>query len=86
MIKIYPTSRFKKSYKRLPLEIKRKAEQKVEIFVSNPFHPVLKTHKLKGKLKDYWSFSVDKNYRILFKFVEKDKVIFFDIGTHEIYK
>lgn len=51
MIKIYPASRFKKSYKRLSLEIKRKAEQKFEIFVSNPFHPLLKTHKLKGKLK-----------------------------------
>lgn len=51
MIEIYPTSQFKKSYKKLPLVIKKKAERRERIFISDPFNPILETHKLKGKLK-----------------------------------
>jgi len=58
MIKIYFHPQFRKSYKKLPLTIKKKAEIKEKIFKKNPFHPSLKTHKLKGKLKDIWSFSL----------------------------
>ncbi len=86
MIKIYPTSRFRKSYRKLPLSIKKKAERREKIFVFSPFEPSLKTHKLKGELKNYWAYSVDDDYRILFKFTNGDRVIYFDIGTHEIYK
>jgi proteic killer suppression protein len=85
MIKIYFHPQFKKSYKKLPLTIKKKAEIKEKIFRKNPFHPSLKTHKLKGKLKDIWSFSVDNKYRIIFIFDNND-VIFLDIGGHEIYE
>jgi len=60
MINIYPTSQFKKSYKKLPKTIQRKTERREEIFISNPFNPILETHKLKGKLKNYWSYSVDE--------------------------
>jgi addiction module RelE/StbE family toxin len=85
MIKIYFHPQFKKSYKKLPLTIKKKAEIKEKLFRENPFHPALKTHKLKGKLKDIWSFSVDNKYRIIFIFDNND-VIFLDIGGHEIYE
>ena len=83
---IYPTSRFKKSFKKLPRYIKEKAHIKDEIFRENPFNLILGTHKLSGRLKNYWSYSVDENYRVLFRFLDKDKVIYFNIGTHEIYK
>ena len=83
---IYPTSQFKKSYKKLPNFIKKKAEQKDKIFRQQPFDSVLVTHKLRGKLKNYCSYSVDDKYRVLFRFKNKNKVIYFNIGTHEIYK
>jgi addiction module RelE/StbE family toxin len=86
MIEIYPTSAFKKAYRKLPLNIKKKAERQEEIFLVNPFDKRLKTHKLKGRLIGYWSYSIDRNYRILFRFINKNKVIYYDIGTHEIYK
>ncbi len=83
---IYPTSRFKKSYQRLSVSVKSKAKEKDRIFRQNPFNPILDAHKLKGKLKNYRSYSVDKSYRVLFRFENKNKVIYFNIGTHEIYK
>jgi mRNA-degrading endonuclease YafQ of YafQ-DinJ toxin-antitoxin module len=54
--------------------------------VNNPFDETLKTHKLKGKLKEFWSFSVNYSFRIVFEFIKKDEVIFYDIGDHRIYQ
>jgi len=57
-----------------------------KIFRNNCFDSRLKTHKLTGSLKDYWAFSVTHSERILFRFINEKEVIFYKIGTHEIYK
>lgn len=60
--------------------------QKLEQFIKEPFDPSLKTHKLSGKLKDLWSFSIDYDERIVFYFIEDEKAVFVDIGSHdEVY-
>jgi mRNA-degrading endonuclease YafQ of YafQ-DinJ toxin-antitoxin module len=56
------------------------------LFYQNPFSRQLLTHKLKGDLKNYWSFSITFSYRVLFQFVKKDVVLFHDIGDHQIYQ
>lgn len=84
--KIHYTSDFKKSYKKLEKNVQRITDKKDALFRKNPFHPSLRTHKLKGPLKDLWSFYITKSYRILFEFLKSGEVIFYDIGTHEIYK
>jgi len=62
--------------------------QAVEIFINDPFTTKLKTHKLSGKLKDLWSFSIEHDLRVVFYFT-KDKpkrAVFVDIGNHdEVY-
>ena len=87
-MEIYLTSKFERAYKRLPKQVKEKAKRREKLFRQNPFHPILKTHPLHGKYKDYWSFSIDKSYRIMFQFLDAAgaKVAFINIGTHEIYK
>jgi mRNA interferase RelE/StbE len=83
-IKVSPL--FEKHYKKLPKKIKEKAKEKEKIFRENPFHPLLRTHKLHGKDKDCWAFWIDYRYRIKFIFLSDDKVLFLDIGPHNIYK
>ena len=85
---IYLTSKFKKAYRRLPKQIKEKAKAREKIFRQNPFNPILETHRLHGKYKDYLAFSIDKSYRIMLQFLNatKTKVAFINVGTHEIYK
>jgi addiction module RelE/StbE family toxin len=56
--------------------------EKLKIFEKEPYHPSLKTHKLTGKLKNYHSFRIHFEYRVIFEFIEEDKVILIDIGTH----
>jgi mRNA-degrading endonuclease YafQ of YafQ-DinJ toxin-antitoxin module len=58
----------------------------LEQFTIEPFAPTLKTHKLSGKFRDFWSFSIDYDARVLFYFTEDDKAVFVDIGSHdEVY-
>lgn len=54
-----------------------------------PFHPSLRTHKLKGELDNVWSCSIDYKYRILFEFChnsEEEVILLLNLGTHdEVY-
>ena len=83
---IFYTTKFSREYKKLPEQIKNIAEKQEQIFRQNPFSPVLKTHKLGGKLKEFWSFSIGYKYRIIFEFGKNETVNFLLIGTHEIYQ
>ncbi|OGD42226.1 hypothetical protein A2567_00095 [Candidatus Azambacteria bacterium RIFOXYD1_FULL_42_11] len=82
---VYYHPQFSRSFWRLPKDIRQKTKERVRIFKENPFHPLLDTHKLHGKLKEQWSFCVKGQYRIIFIFDDSD-AIFLDIGTHNIYK
>lgn len=78
--------KFRKQYKKLPREIKARAEKREAIFRKNTFDPRLKTHKLHGSQEGFMSFSVDYSYRIIFEFTDPKTVIFYEIGTHDIYE
>jgi addiction module RelE/StbE family toxin len=77
---------FLRDFKKLPREVREEAHIKIAVFADNPKDAVLKTHKLKGKLKNFSSFSVTYAHRIVFAYEEKDIVVFMAIGTHDVYK
>ncbi|PIT90370.1 MAG: type II toxin-antitoxin system mRNA interferase toxin, RelE/StbE family [Candidatus Komeilibacteria bacterium CG10_big_fil_rev_8_21_14_0_10_41_13] len=84
-MKIIYSSKFCKNYKKLNLSIKKTAEQNEKIFINNPFDNRLRTHKLKGRLENYWSFSIGYKYRIVFRFIDQITVFFVTVGKHDIY-
>jgi mRNA-degrading endonuclease YafQ of YafQ-DinJ toxin-antitoxin module len=54
-------------------------------FAADPRDPLLRTHKLKGELADYWAFSVDDDLRVLFRW-DGDVAFFVNLGSHdEVY-
>jgi len=87
MLEISVTEVFTKLYQKLPEFIRQKANSKTKIFRENPFHPSLRTKKLEPHHEELWSFWIDKDYRIKFRFVAKDKVHFLYIGNRkDIYR
>ena len=48
-----------------------------------PFHPLLKTHKLKGSLKECYAFTVEYDLRIIFYFEDVAHAVFISLGTHD---
>ena len=81
---------FKNNIKRRP-ELKPKIEEKLRLLAADPYNPILRTHKLKGKLSGAWACSVEYDCRIVFSFeknqeTEKEEILLIDIGTHdEVY-
>jgi mRNA-degrading endonuclease YafQ of YafQ-DinJ toxin-antitoxin module len=54
-------------------------------FAADPRDPLLRTHKLKGELADYWAFTIDEDLRVLFRW-DGDVAFLVDLGTHdEVY-
>ncbi len=54
------SSSFKRAFKRRikgDADLEARFWQKLEQFIREPFEPSLKTHKLSGRLKEFWSFS-----------------------------
>lgn len=57
----------------------------------DPFHPLLKVHKLSGQLKGLWACWVEYDCRIIFAFEpdpdgEEERIVLVDLGTHdEVY-
>ena len=80
------TPDFIKSYRLLPARIQRLAESKDQWFRIDAFDVRLKTHKLKGNLFGYWAYSVNRQYRVLFRFTGPHAALYLDAGTHEIYQ
>jgi len=78
--------KFFRMYKKLPKDVKRLAEEKIEIFRRDPFDARLKTHKLSGALRDYWAFWINQKYRIIFSFWNSETVRFHLVGGHDIYE
>ena len=85
-MKITYTKRFVSKYKKLPRNLKLLFERAERIFLKDEFDPRLKTHALTGKLKNYWSFSVDYKHRVIFKLEDKKSAWFLSIGTHDVYR
>lgn len=87
MVKVIYTDEFVKAYNKLSLTVQKKAEKQEKIFIKNQFHPSLNTEKLQPKNREVWSFRIDRKYRILFRFLSKNQVLFLTIGPHDwIYK
>lgn len=84
--KIRYTSEFIRELKKLTHDKRLIASKKEKLFKQNPFAQILRTHKLTGKLEGFWSFSVNYQDRIIFRFISDNEVIFYKIGNHDIYK
>ncbi|MFH1656733.1 MAG: plasmid stabilization protein [Candidatus Nealsonbacteria bacterium] len=84
--KSHTSSYFENKFRKLPKDIQKIAQRKILLFEENFLHPSLNVHKLKGALSHFWAFSITKNYRVLFRFLKNNEIIYYDIDTHNIYR
>jgi mRNA-degrading endonuclease YafQ of YafQ-DinJ toxin-antitoxin module len=79
------TRQFDEALATQPDEIVDLFEKKLEIFLTNIFHPSFRTKKIKGfKRKIIWEASLTMDYRFTFQIGEDDTIIFRNIGKHSI--
>jgi addiction module RelE/StbE family toxin len=73
---------FKKTIRKNP-ELKDKLQEALEIFVNDPWHPILDTHKLSGRLKSHHAFGLGYDFWVVFKFTDHEEVALISMGRHE---
>ena len=89
MFKIIFTDKYSKksrSFLKIHPELVAPYKKTRILLKTNPFHPSLRLHKLKGRLNHYQSVSINLQYRILIDFIiQDDRIILIDIGNHSLY-
>jgi addiction module RelE/StbE family toxin len=86
MILIYH-SKFKKKYSKLRTNEKQKFKERRNLFLVNPFDPILNNHALNGKYLGYRSINIGGDLRAVFKMLKQNLSIFADLDTHSnLYK
>ncbi len=72
-------------------DLRDQIEQALRRLADDPFHPLLRTHKLSGSLSGTWACRVNHDVRILFEFVQhpesgEEEILLLTVGSHdEVY-
>ncbi len=77
---------FKKDLKKLSKKSQERFFERLDVFVANPFHPVLNNHQLHGKLKSRRSINITGDIRAIYEQIDNNTVVFLIIAKHsELY-
>jgi len=78
--------RFRKQYVKSNKKVKIAFNSRLELFLQNAHHPLLKNHSLTGEFKGYRSINITGDWRAIY-LERRDAVIFITLGTHsQLYK
>ncbi|MEK7101710.1 MAG: type II toxin-antitoxin system mRNA interferase toxin, RelE/StbE family [Patescibacteria group bacterium] len=77
---------FIKDFKKCEKNVRAKFVERKQVFILNPFHPLLNNHQLHGKWAGHRSINITGDYRAIF-YTKGDSIVFIRIGTHpQLYK
>lgn len=73
---------FEKQFGKLQPKLKEKFKERRNLFLVEPFHPILNNHALTGERSGQWSINITGDYRALYVFQGEDAIVFIEIDTH----
>jgi len=78
---------FKRRYKKLRKKEQARCDERIELFVRDPFNPLLNNHALSGEYKNYRSINIGGDLRAIYELISQDVTFFITLGTHpELYQ
>ena len=77
---------FVRQFNKLEPELQEEVLEKIKLFKEKQTHKQLKIHKLHGRLKDRYGFSVNYKFRIVFMYLSKNEITLLAVGDHDVYK
>lgn len=81
-MKIEFSKKFSDQRDNAPVGIQTTFLEKLRIFKKDPYAPMLRNHKLKGKWTGWRSINIGGDWRAIYYHVSQDTVSFDAIGTH----
>lgn len=85
-MKVAYTRVFERQFHSLDIELQKEALEKIDLFKDFANHQQLKVHKLHGRLRGRFSFSVNYRIRIVFGYLSSNEVVLHAIGDHDVYR
>ncbi len=85
MLTIHYTASFVRQYDNLLLAMQEEVRDRIALFQTDPRQPSLHMHKLKGNLRNKWSFRVNYRYRVVFCYDSKNVIALLAVGDHGVY-
>jgi len=76
---------FKKVYKSRfggNQKVFKRFNERVAIFIEDIGNPILHNHHLTGTMREFWSFSIAGDVRVIYRVISENQVEFYDIGSH----
>ena len=73
---------FKKQYKKLRDEERRRFRERINLFLKTPFHPLLNNHSLRGEYRSYRSINARGDLRVIYEEIDSSIAHFITINTH----
>lgn len=80
-MRVFFHKRFKKQLKKYSF-LTAQAEERIILFITDPFHPILNNHPLTGEWTGYRSININGDYRAIYRLIEKDAAFFVDMDSH----
>lgn len=78
---------FQKQLLKLSVTKQELCKRRLEAFVVNPDHPLLRRHSLKGNYLNHYSISAGGDLRIIYNEIDPDEIELIAVGTHsQLYK
>lgn len=78
--------RVKKRYKKLRASEQRRFKERRNLFLDNPFHPLLNNHALYDPYDGCRSINITGDLRVIYKNIDAGTFYFIALGTHpELY-
>ncbi len=81
------TPKFIRIFKKLPAHLQEEVISKIELFKDVKNHKALEVHKLNGRLRKQYGFSIDFHNRITFEYLSDNEVALLTVGDHpDVYR
>lgn len=81
MIRLQFSKAFIARVEKLPPKLQTRLQERLELFCSEPYHPQLRNHQLRGDYAEYRSINITGDVRALY-LSRGDEAIFDLVGTH----
>lgn len=76
------SAKFKKQLNKLPKVMRLQVTERLKLFCTDQFHPLLNNHKLAGEYEGRRSINITGDVRLVYRLVDKDSSYLLAVGTH----
>lgn len=69
-------------FKKLPVRLQSQFEERLSLFVHNPYHPLLHNHSLSGEWAGCRSIDIAGDLRAVYEELDGDQIELIAVGSH----